>query len=135
LVVFLFDLLRLTLLLLLSLLHRLKLLLLTLARALTVVGNVFLWNLEGLNGQHEVDGKLSVLPKCLVPVRWDAIAESDHTCDTTNQELAHWRVLVRVRVDVLYAPETRVCLRVPVEAPDSFEDIPDKHSDLPLFRP
>ena len=86
-----------------------------------------------LNAANDVHTQLPVLLQCVLPVRRDSIAQCQVSCDAADHHLAHLIVFARVRVDVLHAPQARVCFVVMVECAHSLHDVVAQLGDLELL--
>lgn len=86
-----------------------------------------------LNAANDVHTQLPVLLQCVLPVRRDSIAQCQVSCDAADHHLAHLIVFTRVRVDVLHAPQARVCFIVVVECAHSLDDVVAQLGDLELL--
>ena len=86
-----------------------------------------------LNAANDIDTQLPILLQRVLPVRRDSVAQRQVSCDAVDHHLAHLIVFARVRVDVLHAPQARVCLVVVVECAHSLHDVVAELGDLELL--
>ena len=86
-----------------------------------------------LNAANDVHTQLPVLLQRILPVRRDSVAQRQISCDAADHHLAHLIVFARVRVDVLHAPQARICFIVVVECAHSLHDVITQLGDLELL--
>ena len=106
---------------------------LSLGGLLTRIRHNFLLETPVLDRLDNVDGKLSVLAECLIPVRWNTLFNDHHAGDSVHKHVSHWASVFGVCVNVLHATQTGVAVAVLVPFPNHLQDVGDEAGDLKLL--
>lgn len=86
-----------------------------------------------LNAADNIHTQLPILLQRVLPMRRDGVAQSQVSRDAVDHHLAHLIVFTRVRVDILYPPQARVCFIVVVECAHSLHDVIAQLGNLELL--